>query len=197
MNAPTPLMISTVLLPGKTIAHQFMGKTISAFVGKAGIIDAADKKEGDQATPTGQHKVLYGFYRPDRLEKPITTLPMKPMQREMGWCDAPLHPNYNQLVTLPFEHSHENMWREDNVYDIVLVTDYNMQPAIANKGSAIFIHTQNITRQIPASTNGLSTIDKDHDRGTMGCLMLSNSTLLDILSALTEGQELQWHVSIA
>ncbi len=174
-----------------------MGNTISAFVGKAGIINAADKKEGDQKTPTGQHKVLYGFYRPDRIEKPQTTLPMTPIQKEMGWCDAPLHPNYNQLVTLPFAHSHENMWREDNVYDIVLVTDYNMHPVIANNGSAIFIHTQHITDQTTASINSFASIDADHDRGTMGCLMLSQPTVLAILSSLSDGQELEWHVSIA
>lgn len=58
----------------------------------------------------------------------------------MGWCDDRTSPYYNQEVSLPFAKSHEKLWREDHLYDLVIDTDYNRKPAIKGRGSAIFIH---------------------------------------------------------
>ena len=58
----------------------------------------------------------------------------------MGWCDDPSSKNYNKLVKFPFRYSAEKLYRRDNIYDIILVLNYNLKPTIKNKGSAIFIH---------------------------------------------------------
>ena len=58
----------------------------------------------------------------------------------MGWCDDPKSRHYNKLVKLPFSYSHEKLFKKENIYDIILVLNYNMNPIKKNKGSAIFIH---------------------------------------------------------
>ena len=58
----------------------------------------------------------------------------------MGWCDDPKSNNYNKLIKLPYVYKHEKLFRKENIYDIILVINYNMNPVKKNKGSAIFIH---------------------------------------------------------
>ena len=61
----------------------------------------------------------------------------------MGWCDDPKSKNYNKLISLPCNFSHEKLYRKDNIYDLILVLNYNFKPIVKNKGSAIFIHILN------------------------------------------------------
>jgi len=75
----------------------------------------------------------------------------------MGWCDDPASNKYNKIVKLPFNFSCEKLFRKDNVYDIVLVLNYNMNPIIKNKGSAIFIH---VAKRNFKSTEGCVAIKK-------------------------------------
>jgi L,D-peptidoglycan transpeptidase YkuD (ErfK/YbiS/YcfS/YnhG family) len=60
--------------------------------------------------------------------------------------------------------SHEKLWRDDEVYDIVVVLGFNDNPVVPGKGSAIFMH---IARQ------GYSP--------TAGCIAFSREDLLEIL----------------
>ena len=75
----------------------------------------------------------------------------------MGWCDDPSSKKYNQLVYLPFSYSHEKLFIKENIYDIILVLDYNMNPVKKNKGSAIFIH---VAKRNYAKTRGCIAINK-------------------------------------
>jgi L,D-peptidoglycan transpeptidase YkuD (ErfK/YbiS/YcfS/YnhG family) len=96
--------------------------------------------EGDGITPRGSFPVREVFYRADRTPKPDTVLPLRALARDDGWCDAPDDPNYNRLVKLPYPASHEQLWREDHLYDLVVVLGYNDDPVVPGKGSAIFLH---------------------------------------------------------
>ena len=58
----------------------------------------------------------------------------------MGLCDDPKSPRYNKLIRYPYKYTSEKLFRSDNIYDIILVLDFNMRPIQKNKGSAIFIH---------------------------------------------------------
>jgi len=98
------------------------------------------KREGDGASPVGRFAVLGGFYRPDRLPRPRTTLPMRPIRPQDGWCDDPADRRYNRPVRLPYPASHERMWRDDRLYDVVLDLDWNRGPIRKGRGSAIFLH---------------------------------------------------------
>ncbi|WP_099866997.1 L,D-transpeptidase family protein [Pararhizobium haloflavum] len=114
------------------------GLTFRAAIGRSGM--TSRKREGDGATPVATMRFVEGFYRSDRVPRPLTALPMRPIRDDMGWCDAPYHGAYNRLVRLPFAASHETMRREDHLYDIVLVMDWNITQRRGAGGSAIFMH---------------------------------------------------------
>jgi len=109
-----------------------------AAFGKGGI--QALKKEGDGATPAGAWACLAVYYRPDRMRRPETALPAEALRPDLGWCDAPRDRNYNRLVKLPYAASAESLWRDDPLYDLIVVLDYNIAPRSQERGSAIFLH---------------------------------------------------------
>ena len=90
----------------------------------------------------------------------------------MGWCDDPQSKQYNKLIKLPFNYSHEKLYKKENIYDIILVLNYNMNPTIKGKGSAIFIHVAR----------------KNYDK-TEGCIALNKRDLLKILKQLKKNTE--------
>src|SRR3954467_6747459 len=96
--------------------------------------------EGDGITPIGAFPAREIFYRADRIPTPDTILPLRAVREDDGWCDAPNDPNYNRLVKLPYPASAEQLWREDHLYDLVVVLGYNDDPVVPGKGSAIFLH---------------------------------------------------------
>ncbi|WP_395015499.1 L,D-transpeptidase [Dongia sp.] len=106
--------------------------------GRSGV--AAEKVEGDGTTPAGRFPIRRLFYRPDRVREIACVFPTLPMSPADGWCDAPDDPAYNRLVTRPYPASHETMWREDAIYDLVLVIGHNDDPVVPGKGSAVFLH---------------------------------------------------------
>ena len=109
-------------------------------LGRSGVVTAADKREGDGATPLGVWSLRRVLFRPDRGAAPQTALPVAPIAPDDGWCDASDDAAYNQPVTLPYPASCERMWREDDLYDLVLVLGHNDDPPVAGYGSAIFLH---------------------------------------------------------
>ncbi|MFN3868914.1 MAG: L,D-transpeptidase [Hyphomicrobiaceae bacterium] len=107
-------------------------------LGRSGI--AARKREGDGATPLGTWRAMAVFYRADRVARPVSGLPVRAIRRNDGWCDAPGDRNYNRAVRLPYPASAEAMWRDDHLYDLVVVLDHNSRPRVRGAGSAIFMH---------------------------------------------------------
>ena len=115
-------------------------------------------------TPIGEFRIKYILYRKDRVKKIQSKLKMVIIKKNMGWCDDPASKNYNRMVNLPFSTSYERLFRKENIYDIILVLDYNMKPIKKNKGSAIFIH-----------------IAKKNYKKTQGCVAIKKRELLKIL----------------
>lgn len=115
------------------------GFSVPCAIGRSGL--TALKREGDGASPRGRFAVLGGWYRPDRApHRPPSGVRLAPMRPADGWCDAPGDRNYNRPVRLPYPASHEAMWRDDPLYDVVLALDWNMGPRARGRGSAIFFH---------------------------------------------------------
>ena len=112
--------------------------TLACALGRGGI--KRDKREGDGGTPAGVMRVLHGYYRPDKMTRPCCPVPLRPLTRDLGWCDAPASPLYNRPARLPLREPHETMWRRDGLYDVVFVLDYNLKPRRMGRGSAIFLH---------------------------------------------------------
>ena len=130
---------------------------VKCAIGKRGI--GYKKKEGDLITPKGRYKIKYILYRKDRVKKISSKIKKIAIQKNMGWCDDPKSKNYNKLINLPSTFSFENLYKKENIYDIVIVLNYNMNPIIRNKGSAIFIH---VARKNYQKTEGCVAIKKNH-----------------------------------
>jgi L,D-peptidoglycan transpeptidase YkuD (ErfK/YbiS/YcfS/YnhG family) len=122
-------------------------------LGKGGV--GKKEKEGDKITPRGTYKIVRIYYRNDRVKKLLSDFKLFKIKKNMGWCDDPKSKKYNQLVRVPNEYGYEKLNRKDNIYDLVLVLNYNMKPIIKNKGSAIFIHIANKNYKKTAGCIGL------------------------------------------
>jgi L,D-peptidoglycan transpeptidase YkuD (ErfK/YbiS/YcfS/YnhG family) len=109
-------------------------------LGKGGVAPATDKREGDGASPIGVWPLRRVLYRPDRGPPPVTALPAAPLAPDDGWCDDPADPAYNRPVTHPCPASAERLWREDALYDMIVVLGHNDDPVVPGAGSAIFLH---------------------------------------------------------
>ena len=154
-------MSTKIIVTGKQLS--FLGKTYPCAIGQNGT--TSDKKEGDGGTPIGTFRLRECWYRIDRLEAPKTRLPTRIIRPEDGWCDDASHADYNKHITLPFDASHEELFRNDGIYDIIVPLGYNDDPAIPGKGSAIFLHIA----------------QKDYE-GTEGCVALACDDLLEVLA---------------
>ncbi len=127
-------------------------------LGRGGMVADSSKREGDGATPIGSYPFRYAFYRPDKVEEPLSMLPVKMLKPDFGWCDDAESPHYNKLVRLPFGPSHEKMWRDDDVYDLIIVIGHNDDPVVPGRGSAIFMH---VARQGFTPTEGCIALKLD------------------------------------
>jgi len=126
-----------------------------------------DKVEGDAATPAGEFPLRRVYFRNDRLVLPKVALPARPINEHDGWCDDPRAPTYNRLVHIPNDWSHEKMWREDGLYDLVVVVGYNDDPPEGEWGSAIFLH-----------------VAREDYAPTKGCVAFAQPDLLELLPLL-------------
>lgn len=145
------------------------GKTYRCALGRAGV--KADKREGDGATPAGTFPLRRVLYRPDKFpQPPASGLPVSAIAPDDGWCDEPGHPAYNRTVKLPFAPSHEELWRSDGLYDLIVVVGHNDDPVVPGAGSAIFLH-----------------IAREGYTLTAGCVAFSREDLLEIVGRLGEG----------
>jgi L,D-peptidoglycan transpeptidase YkuD (ErfK/YbiS/YcfS/YnhG family) len=132
------------------------GGTAAAACGRGGV--RADKREGDGASPAGTFALLPGYFRADRVALPPTHLPMTALKPNDAWIDDPLDPRYNRLVSLPYPAHHEEMWRADGLYDLVVPIGYNTDPPLPGRGSAIFLH---VARPDLAATEGCIAVARD------------------------------------
>lgn len=125
-------------------------------VGRGGV--RSDKEEGDGATPRGCWPFRRVLYRPDRVPPPETALIVEPLAPDDGWSDDPADPAYNRPVKLPHGPSHERLWREDEIYDLIVVLGHNDDPPRPGAGSAIFLH---LARPDYAPTEGCVALARD------------------------------------
>jgi L,D-peptidoglycan transpeptidase YkuD (ErfK/YbiS/YcfS/YnhG family) len=147
------------------------GEWLPCLIGRAGVISAADKREGDGTTPLGAWPVRGALLRPDRRIAPPARLPWRWLRPDDGWSDDVHDPAYNRPVRHPHPFSAERLWREDGVYDAILWLGHN-EPPVAGAGSAIFLHL---------------TGDKDF---TEGCVAVSRDAMMALLSSLATGDAL-------
>lgn len=143
-------------------------------LGKGGVKPAADKREGDGASPLGVWPIRRVLYRPDRGDPPRTAFPVAPIAPDDGWSDAPDDPAYNRPVKLPHAASTEAMWRDDGLYDLVVVLGHNDDPPVSGMGSCIFLH-----------------LARPDYGPTEGCVAVSRADLETLLAAAQPGDAVE------
>lgn len=150
----------------------FNGRVYRCAIGKAGI--SADRREGSNTTPSGHYALRECWYRPDREPRPATGLELRAITPQDGWCDDAGHPDYNRHVTLPFAASHEKLWREDGIYNLLVVIGFNDAPVVPGKGSAIFLH-----------------VAREGYLPTEGCVAVSEDDMFELLAGLKTGDHIE------
>lgn len=153
---------------------RWAGKEVPCALGRSGVTPAESKREGDGASPIGVWPMRQLLWRPDRLAAPATRLPAVELIPEAGWCDDPADPFYNRPILTPYAASHEKLWREDHVYDLIVELGYNDDPVIPGKGSAIFLH-----------------VARPDYSPTEGCVACSREDLLALLADAETGDALE------
>ena len=136
---------------------------IPCALGRSGAV--AIKREGDGGTPVGRMRLVSLCVRRDHLPGPASAMPSSPIHQRDGWCDDPRDGRYNRPVRLPFSASAEKLWRQDRLYDVVGVLDWNLKPRIRGRGSAIFLH-----------------LCSPGFQATEGCIALRRADLLRLLA---------------
>ena len=144
----------------------FNDTSYACAIGKNGM--TSTKKEGDGCTPLGKYSLGTIYFRKDKVVLPDLKLPKTIIDKNTGWCDDINSCEYNKAITYPFEYSAEKFYRNDDIYDIICVVEYNSKPVIKGKGSAIFIH-----------------VARDDYSGTEGCIALRKEDLITVLSQVS------------
>ncbi|MBT3305113.1 MAG: L,D-transpeptidase family protein [Alphaproteobacteria bacterium] len=142
-------------------------RQVRCALGRGGI--SSDKVEGDGVTPAGNFPLRRVHYRADRMSAPQTKLTTRAIEADDGWCDEPADPAYNKLIKRPLAASHEELWRADHVYDVIVELGHNDEPPVPGLGSAIFMH-----------------VVRPGFEPTEGCVALKMEDLLDLLADCDE-----------
>lgn len=141
-------------------------------IGKAGI--KKKQKEGDNITPKGTFKIIKIYYRNDRIKNIKSSFKLIKIKKNMGWCNDSRSKNYNKIIKLPNLYRHEILYRKDNIYDIICVINYNTNPIIKGKGSAIFLH-----------------VSKRNYQKTKGCIAVKKNQLKKILTLINKNTKIK------
>lgn len=142
-------------------------------IGRGGTVAADAKREGDGATPRGRWPIRSALLRPDRFVTPFALhVPWRWLRPDDGWSDDPRDPAYNRPVRHPHGFSAERLWREDGLYDIIVVLGHNDAPPVQSRGSAIFLHVAPLVGE------------------TEGCVAIARDALAALLPTLCPGDAL-------
>lgn len=156
---------------------------VVAGIGKNGFALPNKKLEGDGKSPTGFFKFgkLFSYEKQTKtlLENQQTT-------KDDKWIDDPNSLDYNRHIVGPTDaKSCENLLLKNDVYKYCLVIEYNTNPVVKGKGSAIFLH---LSVKENSFTAGCVAIKEDHMKSMVNWLdPKQNPTIimgnLDVLKA--------------
>ena len=126
------------------------------------------KREGDKITPKGRYKLIKIFYKKRQLNEIRTKIPKIEIKKNFAWCTDSNNKSYNSLINKPIGCEYEDLFREDNLYDIMIVLDFNYTSPIKYKGSAIFLHCS-----------------ENETKFTEGCIAMKKKDLLKLIPRIT------------
>lgn len=146
--------------------HNVWIKTYAAraVIGRNGLAKIDEKREGDGKTPQG----VFDLTRAFGYDATLTTgLNYRQVSSKDLWVDDVDSSDYNQWVQTTTATSYEKLRRDDHLYRMAAVIEYNTDTIVKGNGSAIFLH-----------------IWRKYYKPTAGCVALSERNLKRILSKL-------------
>ena len=149
----------------------YNNKKIKCLFGFSGI--GVKQREGDGITPKGVYSFTNVFYRADRTTILKTNINKRKILRNSGWSTDNADRNYNNFITKPYRFIHEDLYRKDDCYDLILTINYNYPNPKKNKGSAIFLHCLEKNRSY-----------------TQGCIAIRKRNLLELIKIITASTRL-------
>jgi L,D-peptidoglycan transpeptidase YkuD (ErfK/YbiS/YcfS/YnhG family) len=165
-------MVTEIIVHSQASRLAWSGGETLCVLGKNGTCSEADKSEGDGRTPLGRFALRHVYYRADRIDRLVTALACTILEPRSGWCDASNDPNYNRFVRHPYPASAEQLWRDDGLYNILVVLGHNDAPVRPGLGSAIFLHC----------------CKYDHEgrmKPTLGCIAIPQAVLIRLLGDIS------------
>ena len=150
--------------------------SIKVFLGRNGIApadglckvnhtDKTIKNEGDGKSPSGVFSIGRLFGNKKELN---TKMPYFQVSKNIHCVDDVTSKLYNKIVTKQDGYtSYETMLRDDGLYNLGAVVQYNSNPTIKTRGSCIFLHIS-------------------ADRATAGCTSMKEPKLREVLKWLDE-----------
>ena len=164
------MSVITVASPGEATWGE---RRFRCAIGAGGV--SGSKREGDRATPLGCFALRRALFRPDRVDAPVTAIPVVPLEPDDGWCDDPQDHRYNRAVKRGAGVRCEALWRVDSIYDVIVVLGYNDDPVVPGCGSAIFLH-----------------LGREDYGATAGCVAMALDDLLTVLSQCEPTRGCAW-----
>lgn len=130
---------------------------IEAAIGKNGFALPNQKMEGDGKSPTGIFRLgkLFSYEK-----QAYTLLENQQTTKEDKWIDDINSPDYNKhIIGTTNAKSYENLLLNTDVYKYCTVIEYNTNPVVKGKGSAIFFH---LSLKPDSFTSGCVAINEEH-----------------------------------
>ena len=166
----TVVLYSKLLVGSSETSAEPTWKRVLTCKGHIGRNGLGKKREGDMKTPKGTYSILTGY----GIEKnPGTALPYFKVNRHLYWCGDKKW--YNTLVDVRKQKhacSGEHLIAYKGWYDYGLVFDYNMNPVVWKKGSALFMHCSN------------------GDAYSHGCIAIAKKNMKTVLRELQSGAKI-------
>lgn len=158
------------LFENSASGRQLVFGPVPAVVGKNGIADMGQKREGDGKTPQGLFNIESAFGYADEIATRLNYFKATSLDK---WIDDVASPNYNQWIRGQTRaKSFENLKRSDDLYKYAFVIGYNREPVIRGHGSAIFAH-----------------VWKNAESGTAGCVAIEEDQMKKLLSLLDKSKK--------
>lgn len=172
IQAQERVIIEVKPVPGGAWTLEICGKSFPCAVGRAGVARPGEKREGDGMTPSGEFSLRELFFRADKVNSKALPQVWKPrsIRKTDGWSDDSKDSNYNRVIKLPYVPRHEDLWRDDDLYDLIIPLGYNDNPVLPGMGSAIFFH-----------------VAKPGHSPTAGCVAVYKKDYLEILKFIKPG----------
>jgi L,D-peptidoglycan transpeptidase YkuD (ErfK/YbiS/YcfS/YnhG family) len=158
-------LVTVYLLEKDRLAWKLISSPFRATIGEKGFASMDKKREGDGQSPTGIFSLgtAFGYARSAR-----TKMPYRQATDNDFWVDDVHSDDYNKWINgRPGTTSVEKMRREDDLYKYGVVIEYNMNPIVRGKGSAIFLH-----------------VWRGEGIPTLGCVAVAEDNILRLLGWL-------------